>query len=95
MHNKTTRTLFILSVVGIFFYFPYMWIRCSDIVIKSKWRVQNSITNFWELIEAKLSPACEGSFVSPLAQGDLNELTRQTAEAVEAEDEVTSTTTDI
>mmetsp|Transcript_24451 Transcript_24451/g.61483 ORF Transcript_24451/g.61483 Transcript_24451/m.61483 type:complete len:712 (-) Transcript_24451:396-2531(-) len=67
MHNRTTKTLFILSVIGAVLYFPYMWLRCTKTYVKSFYRVNNTVANFWELIDAHLHPTGRNCFLNPNA----------------------------
>ncbi|CAD7951159.1 unnamed protein product [Amoebophrya sp. A25] len=84
MHNRTTKTLFILSVFGIPFYYAYMWLRCRQTTVRSYYHVNNSADAFWELIESKLVPGTPDSFLSqsaspaPTASGSQSRTTTST-----------------
>jgi hypothetical protein len=54
MHSRATRVLCALSVIGWLIYVPYMWIRCRKIGLRSHFRVDVNISDYWALIEDKL-----------------------------------------
>jgi hypothetical protein len=54
MHSRVTKILCALSVLGWFIYLPYMWLRCSPTVVRSRYRVDISIEDYWNLIRDKL-----------------------------------------
>lgn len=55
MHARATRVLCALSIFGWIFYVPYMWWRCQTVSLKSYYRVDMSISDYWRLISDKLS----------------------------------------
>lgn len=55
MHSHTVKILVILSMCGWVVYFPYMWLRCSAIKVRSRYKVDLPITSYWPLIEHKLT----------------------------------------
>jgi len=55
MHSRITKILCALSVLGWFVYLPYMWLRCTSTVIRTRYTVDISIKNYWDLISDKLS----------------------------------------
>lgn len=55
MHARATRVLCALSIFGWMFYVPYMWLRCQTVCLKSYYRVDVSISDYWRLISDKLS----------------------------------------
>lgn len=55
MHNRTTKALFALSIVGGLLYVPYMWLRCRRTSISAKFKVECAIGDYWNLIHDKLS----------------------------------------
>lgn len=54
MHNRITKVVLVLSIVGWLVYQPYMWLKCRSITITSHFRVDVSIDNYWALIGDKL-----------------------------------------
>jgi hypothetical protein len=56
MHARATRVLCALSVVGWLIYVPYMWLRCKKVSLRSQFRVDCDISEYWNLIEDKLTP---------------------------------------
>lgn len=55
MHSHTVKILVVLSMCGWIFYFPYMWLRCSTLKIRSRYKVDLPISSYWPLIENKLT----------------------------------------
>jgi hypothetical protein len=55
MHSRTTKVLCALSVLGWIFYLPYMYFRCTCTVIRSRYKVDIPIDNYWSLIADKLT----------------------------------------
>merc|ERR1719161_1528634 len=55
MHNRTTKALFALSIVGGLLYVPYMWLRCKRTSLSTKFKVECQIGDYWNLIRDKLS----------------------------------------
>lgn len=56
LHNRTTKVLLMLSVVGWLFYLPYMWIRNRSITVSSRFRIDVPIETYWSLICDKIGP---------------------------------------
>jgi len=54
-HARTTFMLCSLSVAGLFVYFPYTWLRCKKVAVRSRHRVNVSIADYWPYIADKLS----------------------------------------
>lgn len=55
MHSRMTRVLCALSLLGWIIYLPYMWLRCTSMTVRVCYRIDMSITTYWELIADKLS----------------------------------------
>jgi len=55
MHARATRVLCALSILGWVIYVPYMWLRCKKLGLKSFFRVDISIADYWPLIADKLT----------------------------------------
>eukprot|EP00927_Polykrikos_kofoidii_P060011 TRINITY_DN55091_c0_g1_i1.p1 TRINITY_DN55091_c0_g1~~TRINITY_DN55091_c0_g1_i1.p1 ORF type:complete len:507 (-),score=82.71 TRINITY_DN55091_c0_g1_i1:90-1610(-) len=55
MHSRTTKVLWALSLVGWLFYQPYMWLRCTTTHVRSFYRIDIPIHQFWPFIENKIS----------------------------------------
>jgi len=55
MHNRTTKALFALSIVGGLLYVPYMWLRCNRTSLSTRFKVECRISDYWNLIQDKLS----------------------------------------
>lgn len=55
MHSKALKVILALSMVGWLFYVPYMWLRCKSISIRSYYRVDIDISEYWRLINENLS----------------------------------------
>lgn len=55
MHARATRVLCALSIVGWLVYVPYMWLRCKSIVVRSYYRVDVDISEYWPLISEQLT----------------------------------------
>jgi hypothetical protein len=55
MHNRTTKVLCALSLIGWMIYLPYMWLRCTKTVVRSLYRIDVSISQYWDLIAGQLS----------------------------------------
>lgn len=62
MHSRMTKVLCALSFVGWLAYVPYMWLRCQKKTIRSWFRVDVSISDYWDLIADKL---CANGFEFP------------------------------
>jgi len=54
MHSRLTKVLCALSLVGWFVYLPYMYFRCSKLIIRSRYKVDVSISHYWNLIVNQL-----------------------------------------
>lgn len=54
MHSRTTKVLWALSLVGWIFYQPYMWLRCTSTLVRSFYRIDIPIQQFWPFIEDKI-----------------------------------------
>lgn len=75
MHKSTLKVIMVLSVVGWVLYVPYMWLRCSKLVVRSSHRVNIDIGDYWELISESLGA---GGFDGPSDWlPDLNAFTAQ------------------
>jgi len=55
MHARATRVLCALSIFGWVFYVPYMWIRCQSTSIRSYYRIDVGISEYWPLIAEQLT----------------------------------------
>jgi len=55
MHARATRVLCALSIFGWLIYVPYMWLRCKSTVVRSYYRVDVDISEYWPLISDKLT----------------------------------------
>jgi len=55
MYARATRVLCALSLLGWVIYAPYMWLRCKPIVVRSYYRVDVGISEYWPLISEQLS----------------------------------------
>lgn len=55
MHSRSTRALSVLSILGNFMYAPYMWLRCKKVCVRSYYRIDVDISEYWHLIADKLS----------------------------------------
>jgi len=55
MHARATRVLCALSIFGWLVYVPYMWLRCKSISIRSYYRVDVGISEYWPLISEQLT----------------------------------------
>lgn len=55
MHARTTFMLCSFSIAGLFVYFPYKWLRCKKIAVRSRHRVNVSTADYWPYIADKLS----------------------------------------
>jgi len=55
MHGKTLKVILALSLVGWAAYLPYMYLRCSLQRVRSFFRVDISIDDYWPLISDNLS----------------------------------------
>jgi len=57
MHSRMTKVLVALSVIGWFFYTPYMWFRHQvAIVVPCRYKVDVGISQYWPLIQDKIGP---------------------------------------
>eukprot|EP00929_Paragymnodinium_shiwhaense_P092169 TRINITY_DN52046_c0_g1_i1.p1 TRINITY_DN52046_c0_g1~~TRINITY_DN52046_c0_g1_i1.p1 ORF type:complete len:582 (+),score=122.30 TRINITY_DN52046_c0_g1_i1:176-1921(+) len=56
MHSRTTKVLWALSLIGWLFYQPYMWLRCTSTPIRSRYRIDIPIAQYWPFIEDKIGP---------------------------------------
>lgn len=54
MHSRTTKVLWALSLLGWIFYQPYMWLRCASTHVRSKYRIDIPIAQYWNIIEDKI-----------------------------------------
>lgn len=55
MHSRAMKVLMMLSIVGWVFYLPYMWVRCSTLKVKTRFRVDMQIADYWSFIGDKLT----------------------------------------
>jgi hypothetical protein len=55
MHSKALKVIFALSIVGWAAYLPYMYLRCTILQVRSFFRVDISIDDYWPLISDHLS----------------------------------------
>lgn len=55
MHARATRVLCALSIIGWIAYVPYMWLRCSKTSVRSFFKVDMNILDYWPLIADKLT----------------------------------------
>jgi len=55
MHARATRVLCALSIFGWLIYLPYMWLRCKSTVVRSYYRVDVGISEYWPLIAEQLT----------------------------------------
>jgi len=55
MHNRTTKVICALSLFGWLLYLPYMWIRCTRTVVRSRFKVEIDINSYWPLISSHLT----------------------------------------
>jgi hypothetical protein len=69
MHSKTIKVLCALSVVGWFLYQPYMWLRHSSTTVKTQFRVQIPVQQFWLLIANKIGPYGFNSMADDVVAG--------------------------
>jgi hypothetical protein len=51
MHSRTTKVLWALSLLGWLFYQPYMWMRCCTTLVRSRYRIDIPISQYWPFIE--------------------------------------------
>jgi len=68
MHSRTTKVLCALSVLGWVFYLPYMWLRCTSTTVRSRYKVDIPISDYWQLISDKLT--ADGFVEDPTAVGE-------------------------
>lgn len=54
MHSRTTKVLCALSIFGWMIYQPYMILRNSSTAIRSRFKVDVDIRNYWSLISDKI-----------------------------------------
>jgi len=54
MHRSTLKVIMVLSVIGWALYVPYMWLRCTRLVLRSSHRVTIDIGDYWRLISDSL-----------------------------------------
>lgn len=67
MHSRTTKVLCALSVLGWIIYLPYMWLRCTSTTVRSRYKIDIPITEYWQLIADKLT--ADGFVEDPAAVG--------------------------
>lgn len=54
MHSNNTEFLCALSIFGYLLYLPYIWLRCKQISILCKYRVDIDIVSYWPLLADRL-----------------------------------------
>lgn len=54
MHNRVTKALLALTIVGWLFYLVYMWLRCTKLVVSTRHRVDIDISRYWAFIDYEL-----------------------------------------
>ena len=59
LKSRTSIMLFVLSGVGLLWYVPYVWRTGQQTAIKSVFRIDKDIAEYWELIEPHL---CKDGF---------------------------------
>lgn len=55
MHSRTTKVLCALSILGWVVYLPYMWLRCTSTMIRTRYTIDIPISGYWPLIADKLT----------------------------------------
>jgi len=55
LHNRATGVLCMLSAVGWPVYHVYMWVRCTQVPIHARFRVDIATADYWPFIADKLS----------------------------------------
>jgi len=49
MHSRLTKVLCALSLMGWFIYLPYMWLRSSKLDVRSRYKIDLSIDQYWPM----------------------------------------------
>lgn len=57
VRNRVTQALVVISVVGSFFWLPYVWTRTKKTKIESRFQVNVDPGRFWQLVSEGLSAA--------------------------------------
>jgi len=55
MHSKTLKVILALSIVGWAVYIPYIWARTTRLLVRSLYKVDITINDYWRLIADNLS----------------------------------------
>lgn len=57
VHNQATKVLVALSVVGVFFWVPYLMIRAKRVEVDSRFQISIAVDRYWNLISDGLNRA--------------------------------------
>jgi len=57
VRNRVTQALVVISIIGSFFWLPYVWIRMKTTRVESTFRISLDPARYWELISEGLNAA--------------------------------------
>jgi len=55
LHSRMTKALCALSLIGWLVYLPYMWLRCTKQTVRVCYKIETTISDYWNLISEQLS----------------------------------------
>lgn len=57
VRNRVTQALVVISMVGAFFWLPYVWVRQKRTTVETRFRIDLDPSRYWELVSDGLSAA--------------------------------------